>query len=202
MDDHVRDSWERLLDPAELRKNLILASIYITGYEMLKDSIIERIKSFFSTAQYCFDENAAVVDDEYDAEVLSRNRSPLYASLSWLREMNVIDDHDMEMFEAVKKLRNKVVHEMATFITEGDTDDCVAGFVDMAGLLTKIEVWWIKNFELEVNPEFDGQDIEDDAIVPGPVIALRVMTDVALGSDEEAVFYYKELMKRKNKDVL
>lgn len=71
-------SGERFLNPEILRANLIVASLYIRVLEMLKDSIIGRTRDFFSSG---FDQNGPIIDEEYRREVLSRNRSPLYASL-------------------------------------------------------------------------------------------------------------------------
>ncbi|GAI34251.1 unnamed protein product, partial [marine sediment metagenome] len=81
MDDDVRISWERFLNPEILRTNLIVASLFITAFEMLKDSIIGHIRDFFTNG---FDENGWIIDDKYKTEVLSKNKSPLYASLAWL----------------------------------------------------------------------------------------------------------------------
>jgi hypothetical protein len=45
----ARDKWEAFLDPDVLRGKLISASIYIAAYEMLKESIVGRIRNFYST---------------------------------------------------------------------------------------------------------------------------------------------------------
>ena len=95
MDNDVNYSWERFLNPEILRTNLIVASLFITAFEMLKDSIIERIRDFFS---HGFNEDGWIVSEDYKAKVLSLNRSPLYASLEWLKGMNIIDDQDLQKF--------------------------------------------------------------------------------------------------------
>jgi len=41
-------SWERFLNPDSLKTNLILSSLFITIFEMLKDSIISPIKDFYT----------------------------------------------------------------------------------------------------------------------------------------------------------
>jgi hypothetical protein len=47
MDEDHKAKWKRFLDPEVLRPNLILASIYIAAFEVLKNSIIERIRDFY-----------------------------------------------------------------------------------------------------------------------------------------------------------
>ena len=186
-------SWERFLNPEILRANLIVASLYITAFEMLKDSIIGRTRDFFSSG---FDQNGPIIDEEYKREVLSRNRSPLYASLLWLKDMNGIDDQDIELFNRIKECRNELAHEITEFISKGTKIDPIPLFSPMVDLLHKIEKWWIMNVEIRTNPDFDGQDIDEDAVVAGRVITLRLLVDIALGTKEESKFYYNEFKKR------
>ena len=46
MSDNIWKSWERFLKPENLKANLIISSLFITSYEILKDSIIARIRNF------------------------------------------------------------------------------------------------------------------------------------------------------------
>jgi hypothetical protein len=85
-------SWESFLNPETLRPNLIAASIYISTFEILKTTIVDRIKDFFTNG---FDENGWRVSPEYQCDVLSKNRSAVYASLAWLNERDAIDDSDL-----------------------------------------------------------------------------------------------------------
>ena len=186
-------SWERFLNPEILRANLIVASLYITAFEMLKDSIIGRTRDFFSSG---FDQNGPIIDKEYKRQVLSRNHSPLYASLLWLKDMNGIDDQDIELFNRIKECRNELAHEITEFISKGTKIDPIPLFSPMVDLLHKIEKWWIMNVEIPTNPDFDGQDIDEDAVVAGRVITLRLLVDIALGTKEESKFYYNEFKKR------
>ena len=193
MDDDIKLSWERFLNPEILRTNLIIASLFITAFEMLKDSIIERIREFFTDG---FNENGWIVNENYKTKVLSLNKSPLYASLEWLKSMNVIDDADVVEFNKIKDCRNEIAHEIANFISKGPKIDPLPLFSKMTDLLHKIEKWWILNVEIPTNPDFDGQDIDEDGIVPGKIMILRLLADIALGSEEESKFYYKEFIKR------
>lgn len=46
MKEKIKASWERALHPTALKTNIITASIFITAFEMLKDSIVEKIEVF------------------------------------------------------------------------------------------------------------------------------------------------------------
>lgn len=149
MNSTVEQSWDEFLNPDVMRRHLISASVYIDAFEYVKDTIISRIRGFFWKG---VDGNEEIIDPRYQSDVLSRNRSPSYASLDWLKEM--------------------------------------------VGLLRKIELRWIRNVETPSDPGFDGQEVKEDEIHPGSVLALQLLCDIALGSDEESRFYYEEFRRR------
>jgi len=195
MDENIKKSWANLLNPEILRSNLIVASIYITAFELLKDCIISRIRDFFTSG---FDQNGWLVDEEYKTKVLSKSRSQLYASLSWLKEMSVINDSDIDRFEKIKDWRNKLAHEMVSLLHTQIVLDMGDHFHHLVDLLNKIELWWIKEVEIPTNPYWDDREIDYDKITPGSIMTLRFMLDIALASKEESEFYFKEFMKRTN----
>ncbi|EOR05156.1 hypothetical protein [Acinetobacter genomosp. 15BJ] len=187
MDEKVKASWERALHPTTLKTNIITASIFSMAFEILKSSIIEKIESFFTNG---FNENGMIVDPEYKEKVLSLNRSPLYASLKWLQDMDVINDNDLERFEHIKRCRNTLTHEMLTFASSGVDFDVTEAFDEMIGLLRKIEIWWFENLEMAITPEAYPEDLDLDQVIPGPVWTLQMLIDVALGPEEVARKYY------------
>jgi hypothetical protein len=48
MNDNIWDSWKRFLKPENLKSNMIILSLFVTSYEILKDSIIGRIREFYT----------------------------------------------------------------------------------------------------------------------------------------------------------
>ncbi len=112
--------------------------------------------------------------------------------------MKAIDQNDIEIFEKIKKCRNTLAHDFS-HLTAGaglpqDFDD---NFRNTVSLLRKIEVWWIVNVELSVNPDYDGKEIDEDGIMPGPLVSLKILCDVALGSDEQSRFYFERFKEAK-----
>jgi len=193
MDNDIKLSWERFLNPEILRTNLIVSSLFITAFEMLKDSIIGRIRDFFIDG---FNGNDWIINENYKTKVLILNKSPLYASLEWLKSINAIDEEDVVAFNKIKDCRNEIAHEITNFISKGPKIDPLPLFPNMIDLLHKIEKWWILNVEIPTNPDFDGQEIDEEGIVPGRIMTIRLLADIALGSEEESKFYYKEFIKR------
>lgn len=193
MNPNVKRSWEEFLNPSVMRPRLLSASIFIAGFEALKDAIVDRIRDFFWTG---FDKSGGKIDPKYRSEVLDLKRSPVYASLEWLKGMDAINDADMLAFDRVKACRNTLAHNLlSTLCSEGLPSDFEKNFTEMVSLLRKVEVWWITNVEIPTNPDFDGVDIDEDGIVPGPIMFIQLLSDIALGDEEKSEFYYNEFRK-------
>lgn len=196
MDEKIKASWERVLHPEMLKTNIITASIFSMAFEMLKDSIIEKIEGFFTDG---FNENGMIISPEYKEKVLTLNRSPLYASLKWLQGMNAIDDKDIERFEHIKRCRNTLAHEMLTFASSGVEFDVIEVLEEMIGILRKIEIWWFENLEMAIDPEAYSEDLDLEQVIPGPVWSLQMLIDVALGTEDEARKYYDHFVANSDK---
>ena len=175
------DRWERFLDPDVVRPSLFLATMFITTFEILKDAIVDRIRDFYSIG---WGENGAIIGSQYQQEVIWRNKSVLYASLGWLREQDAIDDADLKTFEQLKKIRNQLAHQLFSVVTGQTESDHTAHFPVLVGLLRKIEVWWVVNVEISTNPDCDGKDVDESSIVPGALLSLQMLIEVASGNTE------------------
>jgi hypothetical protein len=190
MPTNAQDSWERFLTPEILRSNLINASIFIASFEILKTSIVERIRDFNTNG---FNENRLIIDPSYERDILSKHKNPLSASLLWLKDNDVISAGDIALFDEIKKCRNIIAHEITRLLVEGLPVDFSERFNDMVALLDKIEKWWVVNVDIPTGMYFGEKEINENDIIPGPIASLRMMIDVALGTDEEAEYYLKEL---------
>jgi hypothetical protein len=175
------DQWERFLDPEHVRPSLFMATMFITTFEILKDSIVDRIRDFYVCG---VDETGHIVSSDYKALVLGRNKSPLYASLDWLREHEAIDEADLLTFEDLKKTRNLLAHQLFNVVTGQVESEHSRQFQVLFALLRKIETWWVVNVEIPTNPDYDGQSIDEAGIVPGAVLSLQMLFEVASGNTE------------------
>ncbi len=194
MNNKVRKTWEDFLNPDVVRPHLIMTSIYIFAYEILRDSIVGRIRDFFCNG---FNEKGDIIDPEYQTKVLGLNKSPVYASLEWLKCMNAIDQNDIKIFDEIKKCRNTLAHDFSRLTTgTGLPQDFGNNFQNIVSLVRKIEVWWIMNIELAINPDYAGEEIDEAGIIPGPLMSLQILYDVALGSDEQSRFYFEQFKKQ------
>lgn len=186
------DKWERFLDPDIVRPSLFLATMFITTFEILKDSIVNDVRDFYTDG---FDENGPTVGTEYQSKVLFKNKSPLYASLQWLRENDAIHDDDLVTFEKLKITRNQLAHQLFAVVTGQVESAHESQFADLVALLRKIGVWWVVNVEISTNPDFDGQEIDEAGIVPGSILSLQMLIEVASGNTKLLEHLRKKLAK-------
>ncbi|WP_257221286.1 hypothetical protein [Acinetobacter sp. YH12226] len=124
---NYREQWEKFLDPDVFKDRLINISMYIAIYEMLKDSIISRIKDFY--VMTLIGAKDLEGDEEYRLEVLSRHKNHFYASISWLIENEVINEEDKENIEILKSYRNYLAHEMSDIVFNGERLCCTKLFL-------------------------------------------------------------------------
>lgn len=175
------ERWERFLDPDIVRPSLLMATMFITTFEILKNSIVDRIRDFYSIG---WSEEGSTVSPEYKAKVLSRDKSPVYASLNWLHENQVINDDDLETFEQLKNTRNLVAHQLFDIVTGQAESKHTEQFQVLVELLRKIEVWWVVNVELATDLDYADSEVDEEGIVPGPILSLQMLLEVVSGNTE------------------
>lgn len=175
------ERWERFLDPEVVRPSLFMATMFITTFEILKNSIVDRIRDFYSIG---WSEEGSTVSAEYKTKVLSRDKSPVYASLKWLHEHDVISDDDLETFEQLKNTRNLVAHQLFDIVTGQTESNHTEQFQVLVELLRKIEVWWVVNVEIATDPDYADAEIDEGGIVPGAILSLQMLLEVVGGNTE------------------
>lgn len=175
------EHWERFLDPEVVKPSLFMATMYITTFEILKNSIVDRIRDFYLIG---WSEEGNTVSPEYADKVLSRNKSSVYASLNWLREQQAIDESDLATFEQLKKTRNLLAHRLFEVVTGQAESTHQEQFTALVELLRKIEVWWVVNVEIPINPDYADEEIDEAGIVPGAILSLQMLLQVVSGSTE------------------
>ena len=191
------DQWERFLDPDVVRPSLFLATMFITAFEILKNSIVDDVRGFYTNG---FDGNGLTVGDAYKSQVLAKNKSPIHASLQWLRENDAISDEDLITFEKLKITRNQLAHQLFAVVIGQAESAHEAQFADLVALLRKIGVWWVINVEIQTNPDFDGQEIDEAGIVPGAIFSLQILIEVASGNTELLARWRNERANRRTDD--
>ena len=190
-------SWEKFPHPETLRGNLIAISLFISAFEMFKNSVIEKPDTFFTNG---FDQSGFILEDHYNLKVLSKNKNRLYASLLWFKEMGAVDDADIAAFDAIRKHRNEVTHEILAFLAHDKRNLDVTKVESLIILLDIIEKWWLVNFEMAIDPDMVPIEVNIDYVIPGPIWSLRLMLDIALGNEPDEGYYYNAFKNASKKE--
>jgi hypothetical protein len=186
----VLRSWAKLLNPESLRSNLIAASIFLAAYEILRESVINRIQDFFTQG---FDENGWIIGKDYETKVLALDKSPLRSSLLWLKGMDAIDEADLAQMDRIREHRNELAHDLPKFLGSDDAEINIQLLSGIHELIAKVDRWWIREVEMTTNPDFAGREVADEEIVSGNMLFIHLMLRIATGDDAGAL--WKEFQK-------
>ncbi|MCX5704187.1 MAG: hypothetical protein NT066_06845 [Candidatus Omnitrophica bacterium] len=171
--------WQKILNPDIVKSNLTLASLYLSAYELLRDLILGRIKNFFSEPSKTSTGWDIIPSKEYKDEVLCRAKNVIHASCLWLKKMNAINEDDIKAIQEIRRHRNEIAHELPKLLVDNNFSIDVNQFLKIRELLTKIERWWIIEFEMAINEDFDNIDVEPEKVLSGPMILLDHLIVIA-----------------------
>lgn len=172
------EDLQKLLNPLLIKRNLMLASLYLLAYEMLVDTIITKLYDFYNLI---VEHGKPVNNVDYKNDVLSLDKkSPLFASCLWFMNAEAITESDVDDIRKIKKHRNMIAHELLTLLVEPDENINVSHFQQMRRLLQKIQGWWIANMESGVNPDLDGIEIDESEAHSISLDLLDYLIDISL----------------------
>ena len=193
--DKINKNWEKFLSSKKLKDNLISISLFLTAFKMFKERVIELPEVFFING---FNEKGEFIfDKRYRNDVLSKNKSKLYASLLWLKELSAIEQTDISNFDEIRQHRNELAHKPFAFITDSDKNIDLDKFVCLINLLCKIEKWWFVNFEYPLNvDDYGDHPIDFDGVMTPSQWQLKLLLDIALGNEPEENFYLDSIVNR------
>jgi hypothetical protein len=177
MDSETTEKFLHLLSKEVLKQSLAKAGLYALAYELLKNSIIERTRAFFTMG-------GTKPDDEYKKQVLSKDANRLIASCLWLRENGAITEDEVAEFLQLREHRNYIVHELSSVLLDPTAQGDEAKLLRLFRLLSKIERWWVTEVEIAGDPDFDGQEINPSEVRSGSMEFVSYLIKVAYDLDE------------------
>ncbi|VAW31253.1 hypothetical protein MNBD_CHLOROFLEXI01-3923 [hydrothermal vent metagenome] len=170
---------DRMLNPERLRINLLLASLYLTAYEVLMNSIIQRIDDFFVPISDDFNGPPHLKDNHqqlrsrmesrYEQEVDQKFSAPinykLIPSCKWLQKNGVISSEEIDEIKKIRDHRHHLAHTLPELIfSEIDLVVDIGHFMRIRELLKKIQLFWIR---IDMDSKGIGEDVSDDDISGG-----------------------------------
>jgi hypothetical protein len=167
---HLKD-WEKFLDEDGVKNNLVKAALYLLSYEMLKNSVVDKIKDFYCTG---FMDGKDIISEDYNKKVAHRlingKQHIFLSSLYWLEEHGAISKEEMTEIGRIREFRDTVAHNIDKIIADSEYNLDENRQKRIFQFIRKIEVWWIQEVELPTEPDFDGREIKDDEIITGKEI--------------------------------
>lgn len=161
-DKHQKD-LEKILNPENVKRNLIKSGMFLTAFEMINYSIIERSKIWLCMTAGLNEKLEPNISQEYKDAILNRKISELgnkkntfYSSCLWIYENGGISLNEVEQLQDIRRHRNKIAHELPTLMVDSDHEINIHLFNEIRRLLEKIDRWWLLEFEIPTNPDFDN----------------------------------------------
>ena len=197
----VEEQWlEELLNPDTVRTKLVMMGLFMVAHELLKDCIVSTPLTFFADE---WKDGKPIQSEEYKTEILGLspkgakdNGKVWRGSIEWLKKMSAIDGADESSIREVTDVRNDFAHEMRHFVSgQRRLPDLEKYFPTILDLITKLERWRFLAIEMGILSDSDSRipDIhgilrkfDQDEPVTGPMVAMRVLCQVALGDHDEA----------------
>lgn len=187
------EKWLKFLDPENLKANLIAASLYISSFESLKSYLVEKVKSIYVRG---FDGETEIISPNYRTNVLTRDKSVVRASLLWLEENGIISPDEVELYNALRKYRNDLAHNLSDLLFEGLPQELPGKFSELIDLRIKIELWWVRNIDIPTELDLEDRDIKDDEILTSSQIFYRLVFDILSDDPDTANYYRSEFIKK------
>ncbi len=201
MSEKVDKDWEKFLNPKEIKKNLIDASLFLSFFEILNSEIIERIFDFYSNE---FRDGKWIASDKYNETIVNRKingkTNIFLSSCQQLLDNNTITQDDFDQIKKIKEHRNRIAHDLPKFLFDSEYVIDKDLFNQIKVLTLKIAKWWIIEVEIPTDPQFDGQEIDTEGIIPGQEMILNYIFNIANTDIEEFEREFKKI-EDKNKTI-
>jgi hypothetical protein len=206
LDQKVIQSWDKFLNPEKLKDSLVKASLFLSAYEILKESIIDKLRSFFTNEWHLHEKTGELkgkVSKSYKEKVTSLcPKDEFHACCLWFRDQEAINESDLAAISKARKHRNEIAHELPKYISSIDHDVNKQILESLVEVVRKIDVWWISEIEIPTNPDFEADDmdkIDFDNVVGGNTMFLSLILSIFEGDDSHLKEIHALLIEKINK---
>ncbi len=159
MDDDTKiknlNNWIKFLNPDEVKFHLTCASLYLTAYEMLIETILRLSKDFYTVG---WDGTNDIISDGYKNSLKALYPKDItIASAMWFHsKLNCLDESDVNLIKELKAYRNQLAHEMPKVVSNTDYDVKTDFIPRIRDLYKKIHLWWF--IEMESDDIYDNPE--------------------------------------------
>ncbi len=127
----------------------------------------------------------------------------LHASCLWFQNRGAIDEGDIAIIKEIRSHRNDIAHELPKYIGDSRYTVNMQLLDSIQFMIGKIERWWIREIEMEVNSDYDRVDksaIPGDQIHSGRMIMMDWIHKVTHGQEEDLrrLLSFQRALRRKD----
>jgi hypothetical protein len=169
-----KDAYLKKLEPRSIQATLMRAGLLLTGWELLENEIVVKVRDFFWTD---FDKSGHKYDERYEREVLTRSKHRFEASLLWLVEMSALTSVQADSIRAMREHRNKVAHQLPTLLVDPGEEISPHPLEQMREALKRLAVFWGR-IEVDANPDYDNREIDHEEIESGSSLLMNYLIEV------------------------
>ncbi len=192
------NDWLKFLNPDSLFANFITASLFLTGYELLKESIVENLKSFYING---YKNNKTTYSDRYILNVLELDpkKRKFQSSIKWLQNRKIINDNEVKIIEEITIHRNEVAHELFKYLSDSEKEINTKYLFEIKRLIAKIDKWWIIEVELPTEPDMTEEKwntVDLDKIMSMRMIEYDYLIEIVLNPDLDKYEVYNKIKER------
>ena len=188
------EKFLNILGEDRLKLNCNFASLYVLYSECLKDTSVDLPKTFFNQMEIKDGELSMRESNKYKKNVKQLDRHIENASLKWFVNQGAVSEEEYSNFDKLRNFRNKLVHELLLYLTEGFTEDKVKYLVELITLYKKIEKWWINEIEIPISGNIH-ESYDSENVVSGQGLMLEIIQDVLLNDGKNSEEILSELYK-------
>lgn len=206
LDQKYIQSWDKFLNPEKLKESLVKASLFLSSYEILKESVIDKLKGFF-THEWRLDEKTGElkgkVSKSYKEKVITLfPKDEFHACCLWFLDQGALNETDLTEIAKARTHRNEIAHELPKFISSIDHKVNKQTLECLIEVVRKIDVWWITEIEIPTSPDFKVDDmdkIDFDNVIGGNTMFLNLILSIFEGDDSHLKEIHALLMDKINK---
>lgn len=186
----------KFLNREMMRINLLLSSLYLSAYEILKATVIEGVKNVLvclpkpdvkailsleallpaDAFHATYDANISSYDkliEQYKKEVgiplEARDRKGLIPSCNWLKKEGILTDQDIENVRLIREHRNRVAHELPSLLIHKGFDVDLVHLENIVQILKKVEPFFAR-----IDADIPA-DVPDESIMSGGGLVLAMI---------------------------
>jgi len=177
----------KISNPNLLKSQLTVSSLYITGYEFLKNSIIEKLKGLICSNSKLSNEGKLIFIENSDYKkiknkkhtALEGNSNEFYSCCEWYMDRGIISTFEFDELQKIRKFRNDIAHRLPELLIDDSKTFEIELFNSLLKFISKIEKYWVLEFEIPINPDYDNKEINEDEVSTGVIILMEYLVNIA-----------------------